>query len=172
MVAVPRSRPPHLQRQTTRHGKTVWYVRVRKGKRVRLRATFGTLDFEAEYQAAITGTTRRHEGPNSGTLAWLIARYRETTAWTNLSLATRRQRENIFLHVLESAGRQPLPDHLSDHPCWSRPSHCHTGSSTQFPRHYARLVSLGAQCADSQIRSDRHRQKPKARKRRRLSSVD
>ena len=59
MVAVPRSRPPHLQRQTTRHGKTVWYVRVRKGKRVRLRATFGTLDFEAEYQAAITGTTRR-----------------------------------------------------------------------------------------------------------------
>ena len=108
MVAVPRSRPPHLQRQTTRHGKTVWYVRVRKGKRVRLRATFGTLDFEAEYQAAITGTTRRHEGPNSGTLAWLIARYRETTAWTNLSLATRRQRENIFLHVLESAGRQPF----------------------------------------------------------------
>jgi integrase len=37
----------------------------------------------------------------------LIARYRETTAWTDLSLATRRQRENIFRHVIESAGDQP-----------------------------------------------------------------
>jgi integrase len=42
--------------------------------------------------------------PEAGTLAWLIARYRETTAWTALSPATRRQRENIFLHVLETAG--------------------------------------------------------------------
>ena len=32
----------------------------------------------------------------AGTLAWLIARYRETSAWAALSAATRRQRENIF----------------------------------------------------------------------------
>lgn len=43
-----------------------------------------------------------------GSLTWLIARYRETTAWSDLSLATRRQRENIFLHVLQSAGAQPI----------------------------------------------------------------
>jgi integrase len=43
-----------------------------------------------------------------GTLAWLLARYRETTAWSELSLATRRQRENIFLHVLEAAGEKPF----------------------------------------------------------------
>jgi integrase len=35
-------------------------------------------------------------------------RYRETTAWTDLSLASRRQRENIFEHVVEAAGRQPF----------------------------------------------------------------
>jgi integrase len=35
-------------------------------------------------------------------------RYRETTAWTDLSLASLRQRENIFEHVLEAAGRQPF----------------------------------------------------------------
>ena len=42
-----------------------------------------------------------------GSLAWLIERYRETSAWTDLSLATRRQRENIFKHVLKAAGAQP-----------------------------------------------------------------
>jgi integrase len=41
-------------------------------------------------------------------LAWLVERYRETTAWTSLSLATRRQRENILKHVLETAGNQPV----------------------------------------------------------------
>jgi integrase len=40
-------------------------------------------------------------------LAWLIARYRETTAWSELSAATRRQRDNIFVGVLETAGQEP-----------------------------------------------------------------
>ena len=109
MVDVPRPRPPHLHRETTRHGKSVWYVRVDKGPRIRLRADFGSPEFDAEYQAAISGAPRRsRRGPVSGTLAWLVERYRETTAWTDLSLATRRQRENIFLHVLESAGSEPF----------------------------------------------------------------
>jgi hypothetical protein len=38
----------------------------------------------------------------------LVERYRETTAWTDLSLATRRQGENILRHVLEKAGNQPV----------------------------------------------------------------
>lgn len=29
---MPRPRPPHLHRETSRHGKTVWYVRVDKGR--------------------------------------------------------------------------------------------------------------------------------------------
>jgi integrase len=108
---MPRPRPPHLQKETTRHGKTVWYVRVDKGPRIRIKAEFGTEDFEAEYQAAVNGTPRvlKASGPANGTLAWLVARYRETTAWNSgLSAATRKQRENIFLHVLETAGQQPF----------------------------------------------------------------
>jgi integrase len=109
VIDVPRPRPPHLHRETTRHGKSVWYVRVDKGPRIRLRAEFGSPEFDAEYQAAISGAPRRsRRGPVSGTLAWLVERYRETTAWTDLSSATRRQRENIFLHVLESAGSEPF----------------------------------------------------------------
>lgn len=110
MDAMPRPRPPHLHREVTRHGKTVWYVRVGKAGRVRMRAEQGAPEFDSEYQAAITGSPRPQKGtPVVGTLAWLIERYRETGAWTTkLSAATRRQRENIFLHVLASAGQQPF----------------------------------------------------------------
>jgi integrase len=73
-----------------------------------LRAAFGTAEFWAEYQAALASAPRKQAAPHEGTLAWLIERYRETTAWSYLSAATRRQRENIFLHVLETAGEQPF----------------------------------------------------------------
>ena len=79
-----------------------------RGPRVKLRAEYGTAEFWAEYQAALASTPRKPEAPHAGTLAWLIERYRETTAWTYLSAATRRQRENIFAHVLETAGKQPF----------------------------------------------------------------
>jgi integrase len=110
MANMPRPRPPHLHRELTRHGKAVWYVRVGKGPRIRLRAEFGSADFGAEYQAAITGAPRPNNrgAPAAGTLAWLVDRYRETAVWAGLSAATRRQRENIFLHVLASAGEQPF----------------------------------------------------------------
>ena len=37
----------------------------------------------------------------------MLARYRETTAWSELSPATRRQRDNIFAGVIETAGNEP-----------------------------------------------------------------
>jgi integrase len=86
----------------------VWYVRVDKGPRIRV-AAFGTPEFDASYEAAISGEPRRPAGaPALGTLSWLIARYRETRAWTDLSMATRRQRENIFRQVITAAGEQPV----------------------------------------------------------------
>jgi integrase len=110
MVSMPRPRPPFLRRETTRHGKTVWYVRRRDGKRARIRAPFGTPEFDAEYLAAVEGraSVRQPAKPARESLAWLIARYRESSAWSRLSLATKRQRENILKPVLESAGSAPF----------------------------------------------------------------
>lgn len=106
---MPRPRPPHLHRETTRHGRTVWYVRAGKANRVRIKSDIGTPEFEAEYQAAISGTPPPKKGvPVKDSIAWLITRYRETTAWSNLSPATRRQRDNIFLHVIKTAGEKPV----------------------------------------------------------------
>lgn len=105
MVDMPRPRPPHLHREVTRHGRTVWFFRVGKGPRIRIKAEFGTEGFEAEYQAAANGKPRPVKGaPASGTLAWLLDQYRDTGAWTSLSKATRRQRDNIFVHVIETGG--------------------------------------------------------------------
>jgi integrase len=102
----PTTQLPHLVRQVTQHGRVVWYVRIGQGPRTRLTAAFGTPEFIAEYQAALAGAPARakKDGPSVGSLAWLLARYRETTVWSGLSEATRRQRDNIFVHVIGSAG--------------------------------------------------------------------
>jgi len=104
---MPRPRPPHLQREITRHGKAVWYVRVDRGPRIRIRSEYGTSEFDAEYRAALSGTPTRKAVPATSSLQWLLARYRETTAWSDLSAATRKQRDNIFAGVLENAGQEP-----------------------------------------------------------------
>jgi integrase len=103
---MPRPRPPHLRHETTRHGKRVWYVRKDDGPRIRLKGDYGTDEFWSQYHAAVNGEQPAQRGKAStGSLAWLIERYRETPAWMSLSLATRRQRENILKQVIESAGR-------------------------------------------------------------------
>jgi integrase len=106
---MPRPRPRFLQRHVTQNGRVVWYVRIGRGPRTRIRAPFGTAEFDIEYQAALAGNPRPHKtGTTAGTLAWLIGRYRETTAWIDLSIATRRNRENHFKQVIEKAGHHPI----------------------------------------------------------------
>lgn len=106
--AMPRPRPPHLQCEPSRHGKPRWYVRVGKGPRVRITEIFGTPEFMEAYQAAVSGSpSPRSQKAAKGSLAWLIAQYRDSGAWQALSLATRRQRENIFKQVLATAGPEP-----------------------------------------------------------------
>jgi len=83
-------------------------VRIGKGPRIRIRADYGTPEFEIEYQAALAGQPRPKSGTKAGSLAWLIERYRETPAWLQLSLATRRQRENILKQVIATAGDKPF----------------------------------------------------------------
>lgn len=108
MDAMPRPSPPFLQRETSR-GKTFWYVRRGKGPRIRIRAEYGSDDFLAAYQAALDGIKLdKRSNAKAGSLEWLLERYRDSAAWSALSNATRRQRENIFKHVINSAGREPF----------------------------------------------------------------
>ncbi|WP_296583070.1 tyrosine-type recombinase/integrase [Xanthobacter sp.] len=105
---MPRPRPPHLHRQRTRHGETVWYVRRGHGPRTRIRAPYDTPEFWAEYRAAIEGAPAPAKGKKPHSLEWGIDLYRRGSAWAALSQATRRQSENIFRKVIATAGAEPL----------------------------------------------------------------
>jgi integrase len=106
---MPRPRPPHLNRQVTRHGKVVWYFRRGHGRKIRIKAAWGTPEFDEAYEAALAGTKPApRAGPGGGTLAWLFDRYREVSAWTDLAKSTRYKREKIMMRVLETAGTKRL----------------------------------------------------------------
>lgn len=146
---MPYPRPPYLLREVTRYDKTVWYVRrERHGPRIRLRAEYGSEEFWQQYQDALSGLVRQRAKATAGSLAWLIERYRETAAWTGLSLATRRQRENILRPVLEKAGNQPASKITRAHIVEGRDRRTKSGSA--FHRHHARFVRVGGRGAARQ----------------------
>lgn len=103
MARMPRPRPPLLQREVFPGGTVAWYVRKGSGPRIRIRGEYGSVEFLAEYQAAVSGNVKTSTISN-GTLTWLIEIYRETAAWNALSQATRRQRDNIFKQVVTISG--------------------------------------------------------------------
>jgi integrase len=107
---MPRPRPPYLSHERNRHGTSVWYFRI-DGKRIRIRETYGTPEFDAAYQAALAGNAVvKKAAPEmaAGTLKWLIDQYRDTAAWQHeLSKATRRQRDNIYKQVIATSGNVP-----------------------------------------------------------------
>jgi integrase len=114
MSDMPRPRPPYLHRQKTRHGKLIWVVRKgARGKKIQIRAEFGTPEFDTAYQAAVVASASPPQSPkiraSNGTLGWAWLLYKQSAAWQSaISKATRRQRENIMKHVLATAGAQPL----------------------------------------------------------------
>ena len=106
----PRWRAPS-PRGVSRHGTVRRVVRVGHGPRTPIRAAYGSPEFEAQYHAAIRGEAAPGpRKPGAGTLQWLwdLRRYRDSSAWAQLSMATRRQRENIMAGVLRKASAMPI----------------------------------------------------------------
>ena len=100
MSDMPRAPLPHLQHEKTRHGKLVWYVRVGKGPRTRLPGAYGSAEFLGAYYAIIDGNAPpASAAAPQGTFSWASALYRKSQDWARLSLATRRQRENVLKGV-------------------------------------------------------------------------
>jgi hypothetical protein len=104
--------PPYCNREHTRHGKTVIYVRpFWHGQRIRIRAEEGTDEFWNQYRAAMEkGSATGPKPRDRQNLEWAIDRYRASAAWRGLKPATRRQRENIYLAVVKTAGEESLAD--------------------------------------------------------------
>ncbi|CAM5421107.1 Tyrosine recombinase XerC [Aquamicrobium terrae] len=101
---MPKKLPQFVHAERTRHGKLVFYFRRGKGLRTRL-PSIDAPEFEPEYTALLAGlASKTKKTAGSGTLEWLITRYRETTAYRGLSAATRKQRDNIFKGIVAKSG--------------------------------------------------------------------
>lgn len=105
MELMPRKLPLNVIKEKTRHKTWVFYYRVGKGPRTRLRGEPGTEEFQAAYKAAVAGMpiVERRQAADSRSLKWLVERYMESRKWAALSVSTRRARGNLFLQMLKNA---------------------------------------------------------------------
>lgn len=103
--------PLHVVVERSRHGRIKLFYRIGKGKRTRLPDDISSSDFKEAYRLAAAG----HELPKAPTnssnqpesLRWLIEQYKKSAIWKSYSVATRRQRENIFLNTLDRSANAP-----------------------------------------------------------------
>jgi integrase len=105
---MPPKLPPFLHREITRHGKSVWYFRRGKGRRIRISGEYGSAQFLAAYDVALGGRPKGQKSPPTGTFGWGLSLYRQSQAWGALSPATHRQRDNIFARIARTHGETPL----------------------------------------------------------------
>lgn len=104
--AMPKPLPKHVTKTITRYGKVLLYFRIDKGARIRLPDDPDSHEFDTAYAACLSKKERpQGKAPAAArTMRWLISRYMESGAWVTLSDGTRRQRSNIFKHVVEKNG--------------------------------------------------------------------
>lgn len=107
MATMPKKRPPHLETFLTRHGKRLWFFRVRGQPRVRLPDEYGTPDFMAAYRAALAKHVSG-EAKTGRTLAWLIAQYQGSPAWEGLAQETKKQFKYQLANMKKRAGNAPI----------------------------------------------------------------
>jgi hypothetical protein len=106
-----RPRPRYLQKQITRHGRIVWYVRKGRGRYIRLRAPYGTPEFWAEYEAASRGdAASERRRASKGTLRWAIDLYMQSAVWQSLAASSRRNKQYVLARLVAKAGDAPIAD--------------------------------------------------------------
>ena len=103
--------PLYVLRQKTQHGRWVLYFRRGKGARLRMPDDVDSPEFVDAYHAALTGQelpTSAKGQPPPQSIRWLIDRYRESAAWRQLALGSRKQREQVFVAAIERSDNAPF----------------------------------------------------------------
>jgi len=109
MLGMPRKRKPYVQRETSRHGKTVWYFRRGDGPRTRLRGEYESPEWLRDYEAALSGATREPAAaPQKGTMRWLVSQYVDSGRFLRLSPETQEMRRRVLLNVCKTGGDLPF----------------------------------------------------------------
>ncbi|MBA3576166.1 MAG: tyrosine-type recombinase/integrase [Sphingomonas sp.] len=105
---MPRPRPPYIRQERTRHGRLIWTFR-RGAEYVRLPDVFGSTEFWTSYNAALEG--KKAPKPTlgrSGTLEWLVRRYKQSGHFASLAPTSKINRDYIMQAVCKEAGHVPF----------------------------------------------------------------
>lgn len=106
MADMPKPALPYCHHIKSRHGKRHWIFRKRGHKTCRLPGDFGSAEFMAAYTEALSG--KRGAQPSqavSGSISWLISRYRQSAAYIALAPGTRAARDRILRHLDRDHGQ-------------------------------------------------------------------
>ncbi|MBZ0163172.1 MAG: tyrosine-type recombinase/integrase [Notoacmeibacter sp.] len=102
--------PPYVLRECDRHGRVRLYFRRGKGKRIALPDPRDREAFDRAYASALADVAPAPRNAASGTLEWLILRYKESGKFAALRPSTRRMRDNILKRVIARSGHVPFVD--------------------------------------------------------------
>lgn len=107
----------YVTKTRTRYGKVLFYFRVDKGPRTRLPDDPDSHEFRQAYAALLAGipAPQSKASASARTIRWLVARYMESGAWRQFEPGTRRQRSNIFHHVVQDNGDVEFPKIQAKH---------------------------------------------------------
>lgn len=107
MPGMPRPRKPYTQKETTRHDKIVWYFRRGKEKRIRLPGVFGSKEFNAAYDAALSGgQVDAKPTAHQSTMRWLVDQYYESGRFGQLRPNTQRNHRLMLESVCKTGSNR------------------------------------------------------------------
>lgn len=103
--SMPHPRLPFTRHERNRHGKWVWYFRRDNGPRIRLHGAYRSTEFMAAYHAALSGEpTPKAEPARSGTVAWLVERYKESGEFMGLAESSQYFRGQLMKQMVAGVG--------------------------------------------------------------------
>jgi len=103
---------PFLHAERSRFGVTYYYVRVNRGRRIRIKGDFGTPEFLAHYHEVIAteAPPPREANPSvhPGSFGWLVTEWLKSAEWSAAAPATQSQRKAFLDQVVATLGDVPL----------------------------------------------------------------
>lgn len=105
---MPKPRLPYLRHERNRHGTWCWYFRKENGPRIRINEEFGTPAFRAAYDAALSGSpVEVTQTVRSGSVAWLVDKYKASGKFLAAAESTRYFRGNFLKQMVKAVGEKP-----------------------------------------------------------------
>jgi integrase len=112
MMSMPRKLPPFVERWRDRHGRVRVYFRKAKGHRTSLPTSIGSDEFNAAYQAALTGHAQakgeRRTPVAPGSIGALIVSYMRSPSYVSLRATTKAGYATTIRMLRELHGHRSL----------------------------------------------------------------